>query len=66
LTEMMLGIASQCCESARSREMGLRINTVVQCKEGLVHYQRRMIKYLGLVVSRLILYNHRLWRWTSL
>jgi hypothetical protein len=49
---MRLGLASQCCESARSRGIGLRINTEVQCKEGLVHYGSiYMFKYLGLVPS---------------
>ena len=58
-TEMRLGLASQCCESVRSRGIGLRINIDVQCKEGFVQYGSKMFKYVGLVPSRLILYNTR-------
>jgi hypothetical protein len=56
---MRLGLASQCCESARSRGIGLWITTDVQCKEEFVQYGSRMSKYVGLVPSRLILYNPR-------
>jgi len=58
-TEMRLGLASQCCESPRSRGIELRIITDVQCKEGFVQYGSRMFKYVGLVPSRLIVYNPR-------
>ena len=56
---MRLGFTSQCCESVHSRGIGLRITTEVQCKEGFVHYGSSMFKYVGLVPSRLILYNPR-------
>ena len=58
-TEMRLGLASQCCESVRSRGIGLRITTEVQCKERFVQYGSRMSKHVGLVPSRLIVYNTR-------